>query len=93
MSEGQRPKATDVSPWYGVYFVIGVLVGIAYLTTEVGSLMIVVFGIYAAVSGLARRRFLWILAGFAAALTSAVVVSSVVFAMAKAAVYFFTRVL
>jgi len=43
--------------------------------------------------GIMERDGLWILAGFAAAVASAVVVSGVVFAMVKAAVYFFTRVL
>lgn len=43
--------------------------------------------------GIMERDGLWILAGFAATVVSAVVVSGVVFAMVKAAVYFFTRVL
>ena len=43
--------------------------------------------------GILERDGLWILAGLAAAAVSAAVVSGVVFAMAKAAVYFFTKVL
>lgn len=43
--------------------------------------------------GVLERDGLWILAGFAAAAASAVVVSGVVFAMVKAAVYFVTEVL
>lgn len=43
--------------------------------------------------GILERDGLWILAGFAAAVTSAVVVSGVVFALAKAVVYFVTGVL
>lgn len=43
--------------------------------------------------GIMERDGLWILAGFAAAAVSAVVVSGVVFAMVKATVYFFTNVL
>lgn len=43
--------------------------------------------------GIAERDGLWILAGFATAAVSAVVVSGVVFAMVKATVYFVTEVL
>ena len=43
--------------------------------------------------GILERDGLWILAGLAAAAVSAAVVSGVVFAMAKAAIYFFTKVL
>ena len=43
--------------------------------------------------GILERDGLWILAGLAAAAVSAAVVSGVVFAMVKAAVYFFTKVL
>lgn len=43
--------------------------------------------------GIMERDGLWILAGFAAAVVSTVVVSGVVFAMVKTAVYFFTKVL
>ncbi len=46
--------------------VSGMLVGIAYLTTEAGSLMIIVFGIYLGVRRHVRSRHLWVLAGFAA---------------------------
>jgi hypothetical protein len=43
--------------------------------------------------GIMERDGLWILVGFAAAVVSAVVVSGVVFAMVKTALYFFTKVL
>ena len=43
--------------------------------------------------GILERDGLWILAGLAAAAVSAAVVSGVVFAMVKAAIYFFTKVL
>lgn len=43
--------------------------------------------------GIMERDGLWILARFTAAAVSAVVVSGVVFAMVKTAVYFFTKVL
>ena len=46
-------------------FVSGVLVGLAYLTTEAGALMIIVFGAYLGVRRLARPRHFWVLAGFA----------------------------
>ena len=53
-----------------LYFVAGLLVGMAYLTTETGSLMIVVFVIYAGLSRLVRPRLLWILVGFSVVLGS-----------------------
>ena len=43
--------------------------------------------------GILERDGLWILAGLAMAITSAIVVSGVVYAMVKAAVYFVTEVL
>ena len=43
--------------------------------------------------GIMERDGLWILAGLATSLASAVVVSGVVFAMVKTAVFFFTQVL
>jgi len=43
--------------------------------------------------GILERDGLWVVAGLAAAAVSAVVVSGVVFGMAKAAIYFFTKVL
>jgi hypothetical protein len=43
--------------------------------------------------GVLERDGLWVIAGMVAALLSAIVVSGVVFAMAKATVYFLTRVL
>jgi 4-amino-4-deoxy-L-arabinose transferase-like glycosyltransferase len=46
----------------------GMLVGIAYLTTEAGSLMIVVFGICLGVKRHVRRHYLWLVAGFTAVL-------------------------
>src|SRR5262245_49038925 len=47
-----------------VELVVGLLVGVAYLTTEVGFLMLPVFYLYLLVTGRIRPRHAWLLVGF-----------------------------
>jgi hypothetical protein len=43
--------------------------------------------------GVLERDGLWVLAGFAAAIASGVVVSGVLYAVAKTSIYFFTQIM
>lgn len=90
-----RPRATQlVSPpmEYLVGLVCLLLAVVLVLPVPLGN-MLPALAISLFALGIMERDGVWILAGFAAAAVSAVVVSGVVFAMVKAAVYFFTKVL
>lgn len=90
-----RPRATRlVSPpmEYLVGLVCLLLAVVLVLPVPLGN-MLPALAISLFALGIMERDGLWILAGFAAAAVSAVVVSGVVFAMFKTVVYFFTKVL
>jgi len=90
-----RPRATRlVSPpmEYLVGLVCLLLAVVLVLPVPLGN-MLPALAISLFALGIMERDGLWILAGFAAAAVSAVVVSGVVFAMFKTIVYFFTKVL
>lgn len=90
-----RPRATRlVSPpmEYLVGLVCLLLAVVLVLPVPLGN-MLPALAISLFALGIMERDGLWILAGFTAAAVSAVVVSGVVFAMVKTAVYFFTKVL
>lgn len=90
-----RPRATRlVSPpmEYLVGLVCLLLAVVLVLPVPLGN-MLPALAISLFALGIMERDGLWILAGFAAATVSAVVVSGVVFAMVKTAVFFFTQVL
>jgi Dolichyl-phosphate-mannose-protein mannosyltransferase len=48
----------------GIELMAGLLIGVAYLTTEVGALMLPVLYLYLLVTGRIRPRDAWLLAGF-----------------------------
>jgi hypothetical protein len=90
-----RPRATRlVSPpmEYLVGLLCLLLAVVLVLPVPLGN-MLPALAISLFALGIMERDGLWILAGFATAAVSAVVVSGVVFAMVKTAVYFFTKVL
>jgi hypothetical protein len=58
-----RPKDGSV-----LRFGAGLLIGIAYLTTEVGALMLPVLCLYIWLAGKGSRRDVWLIAGFAVVL-------------------------
>lgn len=90
-----RPRAMRLAlpPMeYLVGLVCLLLAIVLVLPVPLGN-MLPALGISLLALGILERDGLWILAGFAAAAVSAVVVSGVVYAMVKAALYFATEVL
>lgn len=90
-----RPRATALATPPMEYLVGAVcllLAVVLVLPVPLGN-MLPALAISLLALGILERDGLWVAAGLAAAVASAVVVSGVVFALFKTAVYFFTRVL
>jgi len=90
---GPVPWGLYCHPWsYLVGLVCLVLAVVLVLPVPLGN-MLPALAISLLALGVLERDGVWILAGLATTAVSAVVVSGVVFAMVKAAVYFVTEVL
>lgn len=90
-----RPRATLLAsgPMESVVGALCLLLSIMILLPIPLGNMLPALAICLLALGILERDGLWVLAGIAASVAATVLVSGVVFAMAKAAIYFFTTVL
>ncbi|WP_298833138.1 exopolysaccharide biosynthesis protein [uncultured Piscinibacter sp.] len=90
-----RPRATLLAsgPMESVVGALCLLLSIMILLPIPLGNMLPALAICLLALGILERDGLWVLAGIAASVAATVLVSGVVFAMAKAAIYFVTRVL